>query len=765
MEEIQSQPDNYRSSSSSASSPATSRVPSSNFFYLRKPGSLRQPISFEDSPDWGDDTDIDVRVDEGADSVNAATTPGSPTLSKLNSCSLPSPPVPEGASISRRITGASVVWKDLTVTIKGKRKYSDKVIKSSTGYALPGTMTVIMGPAKSGKSTLLRALAARLPRQARMYGEVFINGRKSTLPYGSYGYVERETALIGSLTVREFLYYSALLQLPGFLFQKKSAVEDAIVSMSLGDYANKLIGGHCYMKGLPSGERRRVSIARELVMRPHILFIDEPLYHLDSVSALLMMVTLKKLASTGCTLIFTIYQSSTEVFGLFDRICLLSNGNTLFFGETLACLQILLIEKFFFLVYLDLAEQCLMLLNCLCLLMKHFSNAGFPCPIMQSPSDHFLRAINADFDRIIAMCKNLQPEMESDHKQDDHGDLSSVNMDTAVAIRTLEATYKSSADAAAVEAMILKLTEKEGPPLKSRGKAGKATRIAVLTWRSLLIMSREWKYFWLRLVLYMLLALCIGTLFSGLGHSLSSVVARVAAIFAFISFTSLLSIAGIQSHLKEIKIYTCEESNGHSGAFVFLLGQLLSSFPFLFLISISSSLVFYFLVGLRDEFSLLMYFVLNFFVSLLVSEGLLLAVASVQLDVFWSSLTLVLVHIVMMLSAGYFRIHSDMAGPLWTYPLSYVAFHTYSIQGLLENEYLGTNFAVGQVREISGYQAVSSAYEISANNSAKWNNLMVLFLMAVAYRGLVFVLRTFCVGTTLCRCKIYRFNRNTTRDE
>lgn len=95
------------------------------------------------------------------------------------------------------------------------------------------------------------------------------------------GYVERETTLIGSLTVREFLYYSALLQLPGFICQKKNVVEDAIISMSLVDYANKLIGGHCYMKGLRSGERRRISIARELVMRPHLLFIDEPLYHLD----------------------------------------------------------------------------------------------------------------------------------------------------------------------------------------------------------------------------------------------------------------------------------------------------------------------------------------------------------------------------------------------------------------------------------------------------------------------------------------------------
>ncbi|GFZ20420.1 ABC-2 type transporter family protein [Actinidia rufa] len=683
MEEIQSQSDNYRSSSSSASSPA-SRVPSSNFFFLRKPGSLRQTISFEDSPDW-DDTDIEARVEEGGDSIHAANTPASPSLSKINSGSLPSPPLPEGAVVARKIAGASIAWKDLTVTIKGKRKYSDKVLKSSNGYALPGTMTVIMGPAKSGKSTLLRALAGRLHDSAKIYGEVFVNGEKSRFPYGSYGFVERETTLIGSLTVREFLYYSALLQLPGFFCQRKSVVEDAILAMSLGDFANKLIGGHCYMKGLPNGERRRVSIARELVMRPHILFIDEPLYHLDSVSALLMMVTLKKLASTGCTLIFTICQSSTEVFGLFDRICLLSNGNTLFFGETLACLQ-------------------------------HFSNAGFPCPIMQSPSDHFLRAINTEFDRIIAMCKNWQ---------DDQGDFSSVNMDTAVAIRTLEATYKSSADAAAVETMILRLTEKEGPSLKSKGKASNVTRIAVLTWRSLLIMSREWKFFWLRLVLYMLLTVCIGTVFSGLGHSLSAVVTRVAAIFVFVSFTSLLSIAGVPAQRKEIKIYACEQSNQHSGALVFLLGQLLSSIPFLFLISISSGLVFYFLVGLQDAFSLLMYFVLNFFICLLVNEGLMLAVVTIWQDIFWSILTLVCIH------------------------------------GLLENEYIGTSFAVGQVRTISGYQALRSAYDISPDSNSKWENLLVLFLMAVGYRILVFVLLQFRVRKNSFVFRIFRCNRNT----
>lgn len=121
----------------------------------------------------------------------------------------------------------------------------------------------------------------------------------------------------------------------------------------------------------------------------------------------------------------------------------------------------------------------------------------------------------------------------------------------------------------------------EGTQLKSKGKAGAATRVAVLTWRSLLVMSREWKYYWLRLILYMILTLCIGTLYSGLGHSLSSVAVsllktilnmssikicnlsfevnvslqtRVAAVFVFVSFASLLGIAGIPSLLKEIKV-------------------------------------------------------------------------------------------------------------------------------------------------------------------------------------------------------------------
>lgn len=105
---------------------------------------------------------------------------------------------------------------------------------------------------------------------------------------------------------------------------------------------------------------------------------------------------------------------------------------------------------------------------------------------------------------------------------------------------------------------------------------------------------------------------------------------------------------------KHLQVYSCEQLNHHSGALVFLLGQLFASIPFLFLISISSSLVFYFLVGLRDEFSLLMYFVLNLFMCLLVNEGLVLVVASIWHEIFWSILTLISIHVSFLLKNNLF---------------------------------------------------------------------------------------------------------------
>lgn len=200
-----------------------------------------------------------------------------------------------------------------------------------------------------------------------------------------------------------------------------------------------------------------------------------------------------------------------------------------------------------------------------------------------------------------------------------------------------------------------------------------------------------------------------------------------------------MSIGGFPSHIKEIKVYKHEKAAGHTGAVAFLLGNLLSSIPYLFLISISCSPVIYFLLGLRSDFSLFMYFVMDMFMCLLINEGMLMVLASISQKAFKGIMIMAFLQGIMMLVAGYFRLRDELPRPIWKYPLSYLAFHTYAIEGLLENEYIGLSFPVGQIGLLSGGQALRDSYNISTTRNSKWLNLLVLAVIAVGYRFILFL--------------------------
>lgn len=88
--------------------------------------------------------------------------------------------------------------------------------------------------------------------------------------------------LIGTLTVRETIHYSAHLRLSNAISpgEKKALVESTIVEMGLQDCADTPVG-NWHMRGLSGGEKRRVSIAIEILTRPRMLFLDEPTSGLD----------------------------------------------------------------------------------------------------------------------------------------------------------------------------------------------------------------------------------------------------------------------------------------------------------------------------------------------------------------------------------------------------------------------------------------------------------------------------------------------------
>lgn len=95
-------------------------------------------------------------------------------------------------------------------------------------------------------------------------------------------YVTQQDDLIGTLTVRESVYYSASLRLPDSMSraERKAISESTIEEMGLQDCANTPIG-NWHLRGLSGGEKRRVSIALEILTRPRVLFLDEPTSGLD----------------------------------------------------------------------------------------------------------------------------------------------------------------------------------------------------------------------------------------------------------------------------------------------------------------------------------------------------------------------------------------------------------------------------------------------------------------------------------------------------
>lgn len=88
--------------------------------------------------------------------------------------------------------------------------------------------------------------------------------------------------LIGTLTVKETIYYSASLRIPSTVTrsEKKAIVDSTIREMGLYDCRNTPVG-NWHLRGLSGGEKRRLSIALEILTRPRLLFLDEPTSGLD----------------------------------------------------------------------------------------------------------------------------------------------------------------------------------------------------------------------------------------------------------------------------------------------------------------------------------------------------------------------------------------------------------------------------------------------------------------------------------------------------
>ncbi|KAK7319443.1 hypothetical protein RJT34_04164 [Clitoria ternatea] len=595
--------------------------------------------------------------------------------------------------------GICLTWKDLWVTASVGKNGSKSIIEGLTGYAKPGQLLAIMGPSGCGKSTLLDALAGRLSSNTRQTGEILINGKKQALAYGTSAYVTQDDILLTTLTVKEAVHYSAQLQLPDTMSkaEKKERADFTIREMGLQDAINTRIGGWG-VKGISGGQKRRVSICIEILTRPVLLFLDEPTSGLDSAASYYVMkriATLDKKDGIQRTVIASIHQPSTEVFQLFHNLCLLSSGRIVYFGPASAA-------------------------------SEFFASNGFPCPALMNPSDHLLKTINKDFDQDIEL------SLEG-----------TETIPTEEAIRILVNSYKSSEMNQEVKREVDVLRGKDTSSTnRKRRHAGFLNQCIALTRRSFVNMYRDLGYYWLRLVIYIALAISLATIFYDLHTNFRSIEDRSLLLMFLSSFLTFMTIGGFPSFVEDMKVFERERLNGHYGVTAFVIGNTFSAIPYLVLVSLIPGAIAYYLPGLQKGFEHFVYFSCVLYACLMLVESLMMIVASIVPNFLMGIITGAGIQGMMMLGGGFFRLPNDLPKPFWRYPMHYFAFHRYAYQGLFKNEFEGLRFATNNNASggsyISGEEILRENFQVNMSYS-KWVDLGILLGMIVLYRVLFLV--------------------------
>jgi len=273
-----------------------------------------------------------------------------------------------------------------------KKATKVSVLKPINTRFEPGLLNVIMGPSgvcllsryrisrsitdnyQSGKTSLLNLMARRLHNSiSTKYetdGDMFFNGAVPSegVIRSICSYVcQDDDSLLPYLTVRENLRFAAGLRLPTHMSkeEKIQRAESVLLKLGLRDCADNLVGSEL-VKGISGGEKRRVTIATQILTDPRILLLDEPTSGLDAFTASSIIDVLKGLAEEGRTLILTIHQSRSDLFKHFGNVLLLARGGSPAYAGNGS------------------------------LMLPQFASLGHECPTATNPADFALDLITVD---------------------------------------------------------------------------------------------------------------------------------------------------------------------------------------------------------------------------------------------------------------------------------------------------------------------------------------------------------------------------------
>ncbi|XP_006014851.1 ATP-binding cassette sub-family G member 2-like [Alligator sinensis] len=643
--------------------------------------------------------------------------------------------------------GSVVSFHDIQYSIKQssgflcrRKTMEKKILHNTNGIMKPG-LNAILGPTGSGKSSLLDVLAARKD-PAGLSGKVLIDGVLQPPNFKCIsGYVVQDDVVMGTMTVRENLLFSAALRLPSTISfkEKEERVTQIISELGLNKVADVKVGTEL-IRGVSGGERKRTNIGMELITEPPVLFLDEPTTGLDSSTANAVLILLKKLSRRGRTIIFSIHQPRYSIFKLFDSLTLLALGKVLYHGP---------------------AQQAL----------EYFRSVGYECEPFNNPADFFLDVINGDSTAVAASKSDCRITEYGETQTGINGEneVAEENVDRTV-VDTLHQEYLNSSLYCNMRDTLEKVELSLGNKRRKLRQVNQITYangfFTQLHWvskRSLKNLIRNPQASVAQIAVTLVLALIVGAIFFGVKLNRSGIQNRVGSLFFVTTNQCFSSVSAIELFIRDKKLFVHQYTSGYYRVSAYFLALMIGDLvPMRTAPAIVFSCISYWMIGYQAVAGRFFFFMLTLMLVSYTATAMSLAISAGMDVVAIANLLITICFVLMLIFSGLLVNLPSVMG--WLNWLKYFSIPRYGLTALQVNEFRDLYFCSGNSSNITtsigdtpacspdtsefGEMCYGETYlcsqGIAPTNWAMWGNIVALVCMTsifllIAYAKLRFM--------------------------
>ncbi|XP_047360140.1 ATP-binding cassette sub-family G member 1 isoform X3 [Vespa velutina] len=571
------------------------------------------------------------------------------------------------------------------------------ILKSVSGRLRSSELTAIMGPSGAGKSTLLNILTGY--KSAGVEGSITMNEQERNLSVFRKlsCYIMQDNQLHGNLTVVEAMKVAASLKLGKHVpkDEKEEVIQEILETLGLSEHK------HTMTSNLSGGQKKRLSIALELVNNPPVMFFDEPTSGLDSSSCFQCISLLKTLARGGRTIICTIHQPSARLFEMFDALYTLAEGQCVYQGSTSQLVPFLRTINLncpsyhnpaSFIIEVACGEYGDNLKNLVNAIKngKYDIREGHPFPDIKNDGLNNSGA-NSSFEKDIEIIGNVRevvkdkndvsnieekfPENEQTKEVNNGGIIPSYATNDIIK-QANDVTISISNEKDNVNAALLNNTIIVTP---ERYPTSEFVQFWIVLKRTLLFSRRDWTLMYLRLFAHILVGFLISALYYDIGNDGAKVLSNLGFLFfnmLFLMYTSMTIT--ILSFPLELPVLLKENFNRWYSLKAYYLAITLSDIPFQAIFCIIYVTIVYFLTSQPAE---MMRFSMFLSACLLISfvaqsVGLVVGAAmNVQNGVFLAPV----MSVPFLLFSGFFV--SFDAIPVYLRWITYLSYIRYGFEG------------------------------------------------------------------------------------